>query len=282
MARNKHKQTGQRARATRRLASERRTRPGRVLTVLFLCAGIAYLGLLTGGEHRQAVAKRDPLAGFYPPDMPRYPQVREVPAGRTTVGRSPLRMSYFSTDHEPGRVGDYYAAFWRKRGFWVRSDVSHVGGMIAAVDSKHGYIYQVMVRRQGKHTLVFPSVNTAPMDLLRRGEDPPVRLFKDSKVLTNTVSKAGSNRAQVVLTTNPGTLEDNRVHYRAELSRLGYVESSRKVEQNKLPASMRERVLVYRAKDGAEITIALSELDKEHTRVHITHVAAGSAQVGKR
>ncbi|PID37942.1 MAG: hypothetical protein CSA65_09185 [Proteobacteria bacterium] len=254
-----------------------------MLTVLFLCAGIAYLGLLTGGEHRQAVAKRDPLVGFYPPDMPRYPQVHEVPAGQTTVGRAPLKMSYFSTDHEPARIGDYYAAFWRKRGFWVRSDVSHRGGAVAAVDSKHGYVYQVNMRRQGKKTLVFPSVNTSPMAALRRGEDPPVRLFKDSKVLTNTVSKTGTNRAQVVLTTNPGTLEDNRSHYRAELSRLGYVRSSRTVEQNKLPPSMRERVLVYQHKDGAEITIALSKLDKERTRVHITHVSARNTRgVGER
>jgi hypothetical protein len=210
MARNKsktHRPQAQRSSAEPPMVADRprRGRPGRVLTVLFICAGIAYLGLLSGGEHKQAVAKRDPLAGFYPPDMPRYPQVREVPAGETSVGRSPLKMSYFSTDHEPSRIGDYYAAFWRKRGFWVRSDVSHVGGMVAAVDNKRGYIYQVMLRKQGKHTLVFPSVNTAPMDFLRKGEAPPVRLFKDSKVLTNTVSKAGANRAQVVLSTNPGT-----------------------------------------------------------------------------
>jgi hypothetical protein len=45
---------------------------------------------------------------------------------------------------------------------------------------------------------------------------------------------------------------------------------------------MQGQLLVYRSSTGAEVTIALSKLDDEHTRVHITHVSVVSSQVGRR
>lgn len=251
-----------------------RSKAGRVLLLLFFCAGVAGLGLFTGGEHRIANAKRDPLAGYYPPDMPRYPEAREIPAGVTRVGASPLAMSYFESLHDPGRIADYYANFWRGRRFWVNSDVTHRGGVVAAVDPQHGRIYQLLLQVQGKKTLVFPSVNSAPLATLSSGAPSPVPLFRDSKVLTNTVTKAGANGAQVVLSTNGGTLEENRAHYRAELSRAQYREERRVPSAQKLPGALAQNVLIYRNAEGAEVTIMLTALDDKRTRVHLTKVAA--------
>ncbi len=268
MVRKRRKLAGE-GRATRMRAR----RPGRLFVVLFICAGLAYLGVITGDDYRSARARRDPMVGFYPPDMPRYPAAQEVAAGRTRVGRLPLRMSYFSTKHEPQRVGDYYAAFWRKHGFWVNSDVTHIGGVVAAVDAHKGHVYQVLLRRQGKSTLVFPSVNTAPMSSLRRGDALPLRLFKDSKILANTVTRAGRQGAQILLSTNAGTLEENRQYYRAELGRGGFREERVSDEaRKKIPATLRENILVYRNAGGGELTLVLSKLDDAHTRVHLTTI----------
>lgn len=110
---------------------ERSPRPLRVLLVLFFCAGIATLGLLGGGEQRSADALlgRDPLAGYYPPEMPRYPRVQEVPAGgRGEVAGSRLRMSTFTTTDEPDRVADFYVRFWRARGLWCAAMSRTAGG----------------------------------------------------------------------------------------------------------------------------------------------------------
>ena len=246
----------------------------RTLLVLFLCAGIAVLGLLAGGEHRSATARvgRDPMAGYYGPDMPRYPGAEELPAGPATrVGGSAVRMSYFSSEDEPAKVARFYASFWQERRLFVRHDVTHVGGVVSAVDPR-GTIYQALITVQGNRTIVFPSVTHAPLRAMETGkEPPPVPLYPESKAVLSLTTSEGGAKARIHLSVNDGDLEANVAHYSGALRTAGYTPQAS--QQQPAAQSADQRILVYH-KDGREVTVSLAALGKQRTRVHLTDVEA--------
>ena len=259
--------------------SRGRPRHARALLVLFLCAGIAVLGLLAGGEHRKARARweKNPMVGYYPEGMPHYPRVRELPAGKSTsVGRARVRMSYFTTEDGPDRVADFYARFWRARRFFVRDDVTHVGGVVSAVDAHKGRVYQALITVRGGHssktgasaptTVVFPSVTTSPtraMESLDR--EPPVPLYPESRAVIHLGASEGKTGARVVLSVNDGGLEANLDHYRRVLRGAGYRPENRK---NEKPLGEQHHILVYR-KEGSEVTVNLTAMGEDRVRVHM-------------
>ncbi len=244
---------------------------GRTLLVLFFCAGIAFWGLLAGGEHRPAVGQRykDPMIGYYPTDMPRYPGAREVPAGPAgSVGRAKVRMSVFSTKDDPAKVARFYAGFWQQRRLFVREDVTHLGGVVSAVDAGGGRIFQAMLVRRGERTMVFPSVTSTPLAAAETTATPPVPLFPDSKAVINLGSAEGGTRARVTLSVNSGTLRDNVVHYRRELRTAGY---SQQIQQKPKSLGPKHHVLLF-YKEGSEVTVNITELSEKRVRVHIMEV----------
>jgi len=258
--------------------TQRRSRAGRILLVLFCCAGIAGLGLLTGGDHpvANALRHRDPMAGYYGPNMPRYANVQEVPVGRDTrVGGSRVRMSRFITRDDPAEVADFYARFWRRRGLWVRDDLTHRGGTISAVDPEHGTILQVLlvVGSEGT-TNVFPSVTDGPGQAMdRSAAGPPVPLFPDSRVVMNVSTVVHSNRARTLLSRNNGTLEQNVAHYRKVLSSGGFTEDlSRRATSGDETPDGAPRMLVYRGRGGEEVTVNISATAGKQSRVYIVLV----------
>jgi hypothetical protein len=261
------------SRADRR--TRRRSGPpaARVLLVLFLCAGIAMLGLLAGGEHRLASARleRSPMVGYYPEGMPHYPRVNEIPAGKNSrVGGARVRMSYFDTEDEPAKVASFYARHWRARRFFVRDDVTHRGGVVSAVDDQTDRVYQVLLMVKQGRTLVFPSVTTTPARAMESLDDkPPIPLFPESRAVINLGSKEGPTSARVILSVNDGGLEANLAHYRRVLREAGYRSESRKDK----PLGEQHRILLYRKADS-EITINLASLGGKRVRVHIMVVGS--------
>lgn len=264
---------------------ERSPRPLRVLLVLFFCAGIATLGLLGGGEQRSADALlgRDPLAGYYPPEMPRYPRVQEVPAGgRGEVAGSRLRMSTFTTTDEPDRVADFYVRFWRARGLWVRSDVTHRGGTVAAVDGARGRVLQVLISTPpggAAATLVMPSVGDAPGRGRAVAPRPlPVALFPRSEQVLDSTTDGRDALARTVLSINAGTREQNVAHYRQALRQAGYEEEVARPSAQQQAAlralDARTTMLVFRHPKGPEATVAIAALDARRTRVHLALIGA--------
>ncbi|MBK8479813.1 MAG: hypothetical protein IPL40_01340 [Proteobacteria bacterium] len=271
--------------SSRAPAAARRARPLRVLLALFFCAGIAGLGLLSGGEPplADAVLGRDPLAGYYPPEMPRYPQVQEVPTGaRGEVEGARLRMSYFQTTDEPDRVADFYARFWRARGLWVRSDVTHRGGTVAAVDGAHGRVLQVMISTGAGGagaTLVMPSVGDAPGR--ERSGSPralPIALFPRSEQVLDSTTDGRDALARTVLSLNAGTLEENVAHYRRALRQAGYTEDVARpgAEQRAALQALdaQTAMLVFRHAEGREATVTITVLEPQRTRVHLALIGA--------
>ena len=249
---------------------------GRVLVVLFICAGIAFSGLLAGGEHERAVARRghDPMRGYFPPEMPRYPDVVEVPAGsQTEMGRSRARMSFFRTKDGPDKVARYYVRFWRSRQLWVRRDVTHVGGVVAAMDPQHARMYQVLITVKDGHTLAFPSVNDNPLGANQAdGREPPVPLFPESKVVYSVASEDAGVRSHVVLSLNDGGLKDNLQHYRQQLGSAGFAPERSRGKRGAMKSEEGEhRILVYR-KDDQELTINLTAVGGDRVRVHMMQV----------
>lgn len=255
----------------RRRNSERREdrRTGaRTVLVLFFCAGIALLGLLAGGEHRAATARlgRNPMVGYYPKGMPHYPRVQELPAGRDTrVGGSQVRMSYFTTEDDPAKVAEFYGERWRQKRYHVRDDVTHVGGVVSAVDAENGRIYQVLITVKQGRTVVFPSMTVAPGAAMDQPKQPPpVPLFPESTAVVHLASTEGSVRSRVILSVNDGGLEANVGHYERALRAAGY----RPESSEQKPLGPEHRVLLYR-KEGSEVTINLSAMSAKRVRVHM-------------
>jgi hypothetical protein len=245
----------------------------RMVGFLAICVAVAAVGLFTGGAHRDAIALKDPMRGYYPRQMPRYPDVNEVPAGSSRIGGGPMKMSYFTTKHDPLKIGGYYAGAWRRLGLWVHSDITHRGGVVAAMDARKGRLLQVMMQVRGEHTLVFPSVSRLATGSIKRGKAPPVALFRKSKVLLNSETTSGKRVARVHLSTNQGSLSANRTHYRTAMLAKGFKEE-RRAEANAAlrRGKIKGDVMVFRSSTGAEVTIILTPLSKKKTRVHLTTI----------
>jgi hypothetical protein len=256
----------------------RRQRPGRTLLVLFFASGIAGLGLLSGGEHptADAVAGRDPMTGYYSSAMPRYPHAKEAPAGPDTrIGGARTRMSHFVTQDDPGKVAAFYERQWRARGMWIKQDITHKGGYVSAVDPSGGRVYQILLSAEGSgQTKVYPSSTDAPLKALENRDDVvPVQLFEGSEVLMNLQTRAGPHTARTVLSVNYGTLDENLNHYRAVLAARGYSEDlSNSKLGDQADTEGAPHMLVYRNGHGAELTVTLSRLDGDRTRVHMMQI----------
>lgn len=245
---------------------------GKTAAALLVCAGVAFFGLLGGGQ-KPATARwgSDPMTGYFDETMPRYPGVTELPAGpHTRVGGSAVRMSMFTCEHEPLKVARFYGDFWRSRGLYVRKDITHKGGVVAAVDPKKDRVYQVLITRSGGRTRAFPSMTTAPLSAMQNeAQAPPVPLYPESEVLLALQSGEAVARARLSLSLNSGSLADNVTHFRRELRAAGYRPSGK-------PGDLADEtsLLVY-ARPGSEITVSLAPQGEGQTRVHITEIASG-------
>ncbi|MBW2731810.1 MAG: hypothetical protein JRH20_05410 [Deltaproteobacteria bacterium] len=243
----------------------------RTLLLLYFCVGVTGLLLLTAGEPKQAVARQDPMAGYFLADMPRYPETRLVPSGTTRVGGADLKMAYFNTKDDPHKVADYYLGFWKQRGFWTRREVTHRGGVVAAVDNKEMLVYQLLLFSDGRQTTAFPSLSRGPDRIGEASKEPPVKLYPDSRVLLNTTSKVAGTHAHMVLSVNGGSIGENRAHYDLVLAEAGFREARREARAQ-LPKAMGKQVMLYHDAQGRELTLAFSQLKDQQTRVHLTMV----------
>jgi hypothetical protein len=240
--------------------------------ILFFCAGIAFLGLLSGGEHPSADARQglDPMGGYFGPDMPRYPGSEEIPAGPSSgFGGSSTRMSFYLSEEEPAKIGRFYANFWRERKFFVREDITHMGGVVSAVNPKEDTVLQILMSRQSDRTAVFPSVTSNPLEATQtETRQPPIPLFPESRTLLTFGSDESEARAKIFLSLNEGGLAANIEHYSRVLVAAGFKSDVSK--QPKLEAGT--QMLLYR-KGEREITVHLAALDKKRVRVHIMEVS---------
>ncbi len=247
---------------------------GRTLLVLFFCAGIAFLGLLSGGDYPAAVARGgpDPMDGYYPPVMPRYPGSRELPAGPAgEVGRARVRMSFFVTADEPLKVARFYEDHWRQHRLFVRRDVSHVGGVISAVDSVGQTVYQALLSRRGDQTHVFPSITRGPLQAMDPGgQQPVVPLYQGSRAVITLRNTEGQTSALVTLSVNDGTLQENEAYYEQALQAAGFRKQHRQQPDGLGP---QHRILLYRDATR-EVTVNLSALGERRTRVHLMEVGS--------
>jgi hypothetical protein len=256
----------------RRRETSRRSSVGlRVLLVLFFCAGIAFLGLLAGGEHRLAGARGggDPMAGFFSLAMPRYPAAEEIPAGPSRVGGSRVKMAYFVTEDEPAKVAAYYAGAWRQKLFFVRHDVTHRGGFVSAIDAESQLVYQVMLQVEGNKTLVFPSETALPGRAAQTDEPPPLPLPLGSHVLLTSGSRETVGDARVNLSVNEEGLEKNLAHFEREARGAGWGLEGKPGSGAMAPG---HHMLVFR-KGDRELTVDLGVIAGKRVRVHLMEVA---------
>lgn len=246
-------------------------RRGRIFAVLFIAAGTAFLGLLTGGEHLPVRAADDPMARFWPVPMPKYPGSAPRPiAADQRVGSSALKLAYFTTTDSPAKVGDFYAGEWRAAGYYVSEDITPKGGSVSGYDAVAGMMRQIVMMRKEGRTLVFPAVATDPVKLLDRDAVPPeVPIYPGATGVLVTAAKDLMARTQVITYLDDGPLEANLNFHRTELARRGWVDETRPLP----PKAQADdaRILVY-TRDGAELTVNLLKLDEQRTRVHVALV----------
>jgi len=246
-------------------------RRGRIFAVLFIASGTAFLGLLTGGEHLPVRAGGDPMAHFWPAPMPAYPGALTRPmVGDQMQGGSTLKMAYFTTKDSPAKVGDYFAAEWRERGYYVTEDLTPNGGSISAFDSVAGMMRQVvLVVRQGR-TMGFPAVVTEPVRMLQPTAVPPdVPLYPGAASVLVTAARDPLGRSTVVTYLDDGPLEANLVFYKTEMGRRGWVDETKATTHKDVGDDVR---LLLFTRDGSECSVNFLKIDEARTRVHLTLV----------
>jgi|GEM_PF-3755497 hypothetical protein len=242
----------------------------RVVTVLIISAGIAFLGLLSRGDERKAIAGLNVMDNYFPADMPHYPGVKEVPAGPSSqMGGARVRMSQFTTDHDPYKVASYYSKYWRSHRLWVNADVTHRGGVVSAIDVQKGQVYQLLLTLRGKQTWAFASLTRMPGQALKtETQEPPLKLMPGSKAVSAFSTQAGGQRARVNISVNEQGLDQNLAYYRAELRRAGYTPE----RAASTPLGAGHKILIFSDMGGNEITVNLAILGGQRVRVHMMAV----------
>jgi len=245
----------------------------RITVIVTLTAGIAFLGLLSGGQHPGARAKNDvdPMKGHWPVTMPSYPGAKEFPLGaQLNLGKNPMKMSYFSTRDDPLQIAHFYVGQWTGAGYHVTEDITLAGGVVAAYDPATGVLRQVLIRHRPGLTTVFPSVITSPLQLQQGaagGSVSDVPVYPGSEGVLTFGAKDPGLRSRVTMFTNYGGVENNTQFYRDKLPELGWKEVEAK-GGIPLPEDMNETLTFH--KGTRELTINITRLDSEHrVRVHL-------------
>ncbi|MCB9555145.1 MAG: hypothetical protein H6707_03505 [Deltaproteobacteria bacterium] len=249
----------------------------KTVTVIFVCAGIAFLGLLGGGEQRLATARQDQMRGYFPAGMPIYPSGSMLPAGVADVNGRSSRMAYLFSEDDADRIGHFYAERWKGQGLWVRSDITHQGGVVSAVDDANQRVFQVLILRRDKRSLIIPSVTklaSAESAADRAKRAPPLPLFPKSRQLYNVDTANRMAGAKVSLSVAPTGFAEALDHYRRVLTGNGYRIESDSAPPKPMSQELSRRQLIGRRHDGSEATIEVAQLSKTRTRVHIVVVEA--------
>jgi hypothetical protein len=248
------------------------TKLAKVTVVVFIAAGIAFLGLVAGGQHKGAKARKevDRMVGHFPAPMPQYPGAKEYPMGGTlTVGPNRLKMSYFHTRDDTLRIASFYAAQWNAAGHYVTEDISPAGGIVAAYDPGKGILRQVLIKRKNDTTAVYPSLIMEPLRPATGSQatSPDVPLYPGAEGVLRFGARDPGHQSMVTLYTNYGGLVNNVEFFRAQLPQRGWREIKSRAPRL-LPAEYHQSLTFHKGK--RELTVNLTQMDKEgRIRVHI-------------
>lgn len=242
----------------------------RAITCLVLAAGIATLGMLSGGE--TPIAEADPEDGQTPPgyfaeSLPRYPGVAEYPMGtRMRVGEEDMKMAYFVTRDPPIRVAEFYARFWEGRGLRVSQEVSPSGGTVGCVDPAAGAMSVSIVRR-GSMTYAFPSLLARPVRVLDAGDltdGGEIAAFPGSDGAVRFTADDDGRGSEVLSYGNWAGVRDNVDYYRREMSRRGWHEGD-----STAPEEARGGETLRFTRRAEKVDVAIAPVDREQGRVRV-------------
>jgi hypothetical protein len=263
------------------------TRLAKITVIVFVASGIAFLGLLSGGRHDRAGARRssvDPLQGHYDAPMVRYPGVREYPlAGDLKVGGSGMKMSYFQTEDDPIKIASFFVSHWKTLGYHVNEDITLEGGVVGAYDPATGQLRQVLIRSQGGKSMVFPSLMAQPLRPAQGGaaageaEDVPV--YPGSEGVLHFGARDPGHRSHVIMFTNHAGLANNVGFYRSRLPEVGWKEVAQKAG-GLLPEQVAQSLTFQ--KGNRELTINLTVVDTSNrVRVHVAEASGVDLGLGE-
>jgi len=258
----------------RRKTASRVAHPwARMLAVAVVSATLATFVLLMTGLGPKAAARvhKDPMIGFYPVSMPRYPGVKEYPLTHAMKsGAAKLYMSYFVTRDEPLVVEHFYENHWRAAGYHVTSDITLKGGHVSALDVRSNVVRQVMITKRGDDSMVQVSVTVNPA-VLTRPVKPDVPVFPGAEGVTTVGARDPGTGSTVVTFIDFAKMDENLSFYEAEMGSAGW---TLKQDVSKVPHIPKSyHTLIFR-KPNSECTINFMPVPgSKQIRVHITQVA---------
>ncbi|MCD6498088.1 MAG: hypothetical protein J7M25_07265 [Deltaproteobacteria bacterium] len=244
----------------------------RLLAVAVASAALATFALMMTGLGPKAVARvhRDPMIGFYPVSMPRYPGVKEYPLTHAMKsGAAKLYMSYFVTRDEPLVVEHFYENRWRAAGYHVTSDITLRGGHVSALDIRSNVVRQVLITKRGNDAMVQVSVTINP-SVLTKPVKPEVPVFPGAEGVTSVGAKDPGTGSTIVTFVDFAKMDENLSFYKSKMGSSGWTlkENASKVPQ--MPKNY--HTLIFR-RANAECTINFMPVPgSKQIRVHITQV----------
>ena len=249
------------------------TKLAKITVIVTIAAGIAFLGLLSGGQQKQARARQDVdlMQGHFPAPMPRYPGAKEFPMGKDLkVGASGMKMSYFHTRDDTLKIANFYGNLWKTAGYHVTEDITMKGGVVAAYDPAKGTLRQILIKRRDGKTMVFPSVMMEPIRPNTSGDTAggDIPLYPGAEGVLRFGSRDPGHRSQILLFTNYGGLVNNVDFYRTRLPEVGWKEAVSKAKPL-LPSQFHQTLTFH--KGARELTLNITQIDtSQRVRVHIT------------
>jgi len=199
------------------------------------------------------------IDNYYDVDMPRYPNVNELPViGEQYINNARAQSSYFITEDEPLNIVDFYKKYWEDQGFMPISEVNPNGGNISVYDYREKVTKTVSIKREGSK---FRVLLTAIFDSNLKREFNAFSDIPHNKGSYGFVSyelEDDNYRASNIAYLNPESMSRNLIFYRKAMIEKGW----KLKNEMSLPNFNKSKTLIFeKGRKIAEINITQNGME---------------------
>ena len=244
---------------------------------------IGVFGFFYEGKNSELKAKPLKLShmnidNYYDVDMPRYPNVDELPViGEQYINNARAQSSYFVTKDEPLNIIKFYQKYWEDQGLIPIKNVSPQGGNISVYDYKEKVTKIVSIKKEGNEYRV---ILTAVFDSNMKREFNAFSDIPKNKGSYGFVSyelEDDNYRASDISYLNPESMGQNIAFYRSAMIKKGWKFKG----EMSLPKFDKSKTLIFeKGRKIAEINITENGMDGSIIRLLVKDKNTGLIMKG--